>query len=173
MNSQRRQIILASTALWGSQASGFPICTEAKNQVCNISRLYSVHAHDVVVAQSLADIQRVLKSNAKKVSIGGGRYSMGGQTAVTEGVQLDMRGLSHLVWLHADEKAVRVQAGMRWRDLQTILDPLNLSVRTMQSYANFTVGGSVSVNCHERYVGHGAIAGSVRSMQVVLPDGED
>lgn len=48
---------------------------------------------------------------------------------------------------------------MRWRDLQDHLDPHDLSVRTMQSYANFSVGGSVSVNVHGRYVGHGPIAG--------------
>ena len=172
MNLKRRQIILASAGLWTSHASAFPICTEAKNQVCNISRLYSVNTKNIVVVKNIDDIQRVLKSNAKKISIGGGRYSMGGQTAITAGVQLDMRRLSQLVWLNAEEKTVRVQAGMRWRDLQTILDPFDLSVRTMQSYANFTVGGSVSVNCHGRYVGHGAIVSSVRSLQLVLPDGQ-
>lgn len=173
MNQQRRQIILASVGLWAtSRASAFPICTDAKNQVCNISQLYSVDASSIVVVKDIADIHRVLKSNHKKISIGGGRYSMGGQTAIKDGVQLDMRSLNQLVWLNAKEKTVRVQAGMRWRDLQTILDPLNLSIRTMQSYANFTVGGSVSVNCHGRYVGHGSIAGSVRSLQLVLPDGQ-
>jgi FAD/FMN-containing dehydrogenase len=30
--------------------------------------------------------------------------------------------------LHADDKRVRVQAGMRWRDLQDVLDPVNLAL---------------------------------------------
>ena len=66
---------------------------------------------------------------------------------------------------------MRVQAGITWRDLQDVLDPLDLSVRTMQSFSNFTVGGAVSVNCHGRYVGHGPIGHSVRALQLVLADG--
>ena len=42
---------------------------------------------------------------------------------------------------------------------------------TMQSYANFTVGGAVSVNAHGRYVGHGPVGNSVRALQLVLADG--
>ncbi len=60
---------------------------------------------------------------------------------------------------------------MRWRDLQDIIDPHNLAVKTMQSYANFTVGGSISVNAHGRYVGNGPICNSIRALQVVLADG--
>jgi FAD/FMN-containing dehydrogenase len=41
----------------------------------------------------------------------------------------------------------------------------------MQSYANFTVGGSLSVNAHGRYVGLGPLILSVRSIKVVLADG--
>ena len=60
---------------------------------------------------------------------------------------------------------------MTWRDLQDVLDPHDLSVRTMQSFSNFTVGGAVSVNCHGRYVGHGPVGLSVRALQLVLADG--
>jgi FAD/FMN-containing dehydrogenase len=41
----------------------------------------------------------------------------------------------------------------------------------MQSYDNFTVGGSLSVNAHGRYVGLGPIVLSVRSIRLVLADG--
>jgi len=60
---------------------------------------------------------------------------------------------------------------MRWRDLQSIIDPDDLSIKIMQSYANFTVGGSLSVNAHGRYVGAGPVINSVRSLQLVLADG--
>ena len=79
--------------------------------------------------------------------------------------------MNRLVWLQPPERAVRVQAGMRWRDLQDHLDPLGLAVKTMQSYANFTIGGSVSVNAHGRYVGHGPVGHTVRALQMVLADG--
>jgi FAD/FMN-containing dehydrogenase len=172
-NISKRQLMLAGAGLMTSQlADAFPVCTQAKNQICNVTKLYSVTASDIVVAKDVGDIRRILKSDTKQISIGGGRYSMGGQTAISQGVQIDMRSFKQLVWIKPMERIVRVQAGMRWRDLQTILDPLDLSVQTMQSYANFTVGGAISVNCHGRYVGHGSIVYSVRSLQLVLPSGQ-
>ncbi len=41
----------------------------------------------------------------------------------------------------------------------------------MQTYANFTVGGSLSVNVHGRYIGEGPLVRSVESIKVVLADG--
>ena len=38
----------------------------------------------------------------------------------------------------------------------------------MQTYANFTVGGALSVNCHGRYIGLGAVILSVKSLEVIL-----
>jgi FAD/FMN-containing dehydrogenase len=42
----------------------------------------------------------------------------------------------------------------------------------MQSYANFTVGGALSVNAHGRYVGYGPLVTSVKSIKLVLADGQ-
>jgi FAD/FMN-containing dehydrogenase len=69
------------------------------------------------------------------------------------------------------EKTIRVQAGVRWCDIQKFVDPHGLAVKIMQTYANFTVGGSLSVNVHGRYVGSGPLIHSVLSLRVVLPDG--
>ena len=41
----------------------------------------------------------------------------------------------------------------------------------MQTYANFTVGGALSVNCHGRYVGLGPLVLSVRAIKLALHDG--
>ena len=66
---------------------------------------------------------------------------------------------------------IRVQAGVRWCDIQRFVDPHGLAVKIMQTYANFTVGGALSVNCHGRYVGLGPLVLSVRSLKLVLHDG--
>ncbi len=96
---------------------------------------------------------------------------MGGQIAVKNGRHIDMRQLSRLIWFRPSEMTVRVQAGMTWRALLDLLDPHQLSVKIMQSYSNFTIGGSISVNCHGRYVGAGSVANSVRALSIVLADG--
>ena len=105
------------------------------------------------------------------ISIGGARYSMGGQIAAEHSLHLDMRQFNRVVRYDAAAKVVRVQAGMRWRNLQTVIDPDDLSVKIMQSYANFTVGGALSVNAHGRYVGAGPVINSVRAIQLALADG--
>ena len=144
-----------------------PIATRIEN----VTRLYTVEVARVEAPTDVDGVVRALRDWPGKVAIGGGRFSMGGQVAIAGGLHLDMRKMKRVVWLRASEHRVRVQAGTTWRDLQDVLDPLDLSVRTMQSFSNFTVGGSVSVNCHGRYVGHGPVGQSVRALQLVLADG--
>lgn len=96
---------------------------------------------------------------------------MGGQIAAPASLHLDMRRLNKVVAFDPALRVIRVQAGVRWRDVQEAIDPRDLSVRIMQSFSNFTVGGSVGVNCHGRYVGRGALVNSVRALQLVTADG--
>jgi len=140
--------------------------------VCNVTQLHTVKVAGIEDIRGTSDVRQALRKWSGQVSVGGGRFSMGGQTAIQGGLQLNMRPMNAVVKFDPAGKSVRVQAGMRWRDLQSVIDPHGLSVRTMQSYASFTVGGSVSVNCHGRYVGHGPVSRSVRALQLVLPNGE-
>lgn len=147
-------------------------CPKNPLAVCNVTHLASIKMAEILKVGNADDIQRTLKTWKGHISVGGGRFSMGGQTAIRDGLQLDMRSMNRLVSFDPAKRTVRVQAGMRWRELQQIIDPYGLSVQTMQSYSSFTVGGSLSVNCHGRYVGHGPVSESVRAIQLVLPDGE-
>jgi FAD/FMN-containing dehydrogenase len=140
-------------------------------RVDNVTGLYGVEVARIATPASTDDVIRALRNWHGKVAIGGGRFSMGGQVGIVGGLHLDMRGMRRVVWFRPQDKRVRVQAGISWRDLQDVLDAQDLSVRTMQSYANFTVGGAVSVNAHGRYVGHGPMGQSVRALQLVLADG--
>lgn len=169
----RRAFIISGAVLASSAAPDVQArCPTDPRVVCNVTELYLVRAAQVVTVHDSEDVRQALKAWKGRISVGGGRYSMGGQTAITDGCQLDMRSMRQLLHLDPVRKTVRVQAGMRWRDLQALIDPHGLAVQTMQSYANFTVGGSLSVNCHGRYVGHGPIASSVRALQMVLAHGE-
>lgn len=139
--------------------------------VSNVTEMYPVQVARIDTPTTTQQVSALVQAWDGKVAVGGGRYSMGGQVAVRGGLHLDMRQMNQLVWVQADAKRARVQAGMRWRDLQDILDPLNLSVKTMQSFSNFTVGGAVSVNAHGRYVGHGPLGNTLQALQMVLADG--
>lgn len=168
----RRTVIASSLAAAGllgtAPKDGF---AASGLEIDNITRLYPVEVARIDVPRSTADVAAAVIAWPGKIAVGGGRYSMGGQVAVRGGLHLDMRQMSGVVWLRPAERTVRVQAGMRWRDLQDLLDPLGLSVKIMQSYSNFSIGGSVSVNCHGRYVGLGPVGHSVRALQLVVADG--
>jgi FAD/FMN-containing dehydrogenase len=64
-----------------------------------------------------------------------------------------------------------VQAGATWADVQAKIAPVGGAVKIMQTSNVFTVGGSVSVNCHGRTPGLPPVAHSVRSLTLVGPDG--
>jgi len=139
--------------------------------VNDVTLLNPVWVERLRTPRTTGEIQQALAAWTGPVCIGGARYSMGGQIATEHSLHLDMRQFNRVVGYSPKNKVVRVQSGMRWRDLQSVIDPHDLSVKIMQSYANFTIGGALSVNAHGRYVGAGPIINSVRALQIVLADG--
>src|SRR5262245_21974074 len=140
--------------------------------VNDVTGLNPVSVWAVATPTSIAEVQEAVARSRGPVSVGGGHFSMGGQTASPDSLHLDMRRLNQIVELRPLEKTVRVQAGARWCDIQRFVDPHGLAVKIMQTYANFTVGGSLSVNVHGRYVGLGPLILSVRAVKLVLMSGE-
>jgi FAD/FMN-containing dehydrogenase len=145
--------------------------TQSPNLVNDISGLNPVPVWAVVTPHSVDEVIDALRRSDGPVSIGGGRYSMGGQVASPMSLHLDMRQMNQVLAFSPADKTIRVQAGTRWRAIQRFIDPHGLAVKIMQTYANFTVGGALSVNCHGRYMGLGPVILSVRSIRLVLADG--
>ncbi|SEL87656.1 FAD/FMN-containing dehydrogenase [Roseateles sp. YR242] len=145
--------------------------TPAHHVVNDVTGLNPVRVMAIVAPESVEDVQEAMRRTTGPVSIGGGRFSMGGQTASPGSLHIDMRSLNGIVAFSPTQRTIRVQAGVRWCDIQRFIDPHGLSVKIMQTYANFTVGGALSVNCHGRYVGLGPLVLSVMAIRVVLHDG--
>lgn len=146
---------------------------DSKPQVINdITQLNPITVSAVSKPKTVEELAQVIKTSTGSISIGGGRYSQGGQTAYPNSLHLDMTHLNKVISLDTEKKEIKVQAGIRWRDLQEYIDPHNLSVKIMQSYANFTIGGTLSVNAHGRYVGKGPVINSVKEITLVLANGE-
>ncbi|WP_295636776.1 FAD-binding protein [uncultured Methylibium sp.] len=139
--------------------------------VNDVTQLNPVRVMAIVAPSTIEEVQEALRRTSGPVSIGGGRFSMGGQTASPGSLHFDMRAMNRIVSFSPDDRRVVVQAGVRWCDLQRFVDPHGLAVKIMQTYANFTVGGALGVNCHGRYVGLGPLVLSVRRIRIVLHDG--
>ncbi|TNE66385.1 MAG: FAD-binding protein [Alphaproteobacteria bacterium] len=142
-------------------------------QIINdVTALNPVEVWAVTRPETADDVADAVARATGPISIGGGRFSMGGQTASPGSLHIDMRGMNRVLAFAPTDKVIRVQAGIRWCDIQRFIDPHGLSVKIMQTYANFTVGGSLSVNVHGRYMGLGPLILSVRAIRIVLASGE-
>lgn len=140
--------------------------------VNDITQLNPVIVSKVAAPESLEELQKIIRQTKGPVCIGGGRFSMGGQTASPQALHIDMRRLNRVISFSKDKRTIKVEAGIRWCDIQQYIDPHGLSIKIMQTYANFTVGGALSVNCHGRYIGMGPVILSVLALDVILANGE-
>jgi FAD/FMN-containing dehydrogenase/uncharacterized membrane protein YhaH (DUF805 family)/SAM-dependent methyltransferase len=152
---------------------GLPAAITAGSKwiINDVTQLNPVVVARIARPASVEEVCGMVRAATGPISVGGGRFSMGGQTASADSLHLDMRELNEVLDFSKEEKWIRVQAGIRWCDIQYYVDRHGLSVKAMQSYANFTVGGALSVNCHGRYLGLGPVILSVRWIRVVLADG--
>lgn len=120
---------------------------------------------------TLDELKTIVLTAQKPLSIAGARYSQGGQICSPGGTVIDMKKLNAIVVFNLEHKTITVQTGATWREVQEYIDPYNLSVSVMQSYSDFTVGGSLSVNAHGRYISYGPIISTVKNITILLADG--
>ena len=163
-------VVMASLSVWSVIRT--PVELPASPLVVNdVSQLNPIQVSGIITPTTTAEITDAVTRHTGPISIGGARHSMGGQIATKGALHIDMRQFNRILEFSPASRAIAVQAGATWRQIQDRIDPANLSVKIMQSYANFTVGGSLSVNGHGRYVGVGPLIHSVKSLKVVLADG--
>ena len=139
--------------------------------VKDYSGITSIPVAKEIRPETTDEVSDAIREWPGPISVGGGRFSMGGQVASPDSLHLDMRGMNRVLAVDPVRRVARLQAGATWRDLQEVIDQHDLAVSIMQSFSNFTVGGSLSVNCHGRYVNKGPLVNSVRALQIVRADG--
>jgi FAD/FMN-containing dehydrogenase len=138
------------------------------------SHLNKTAIYGIVHIRTEDDIRNALqfaRENKLKVSCAGQQHSMGGQTFTHNGLILDLRDFNRIT-LDKAQKRVNIQSGARWWQLQQLLDKEGLSVKSMQSINIFSIGGTLSVNAHGIDPTPGPVAPTVRSMRIMLSDGE-
>lgn len=104
------------------------------------------------------------------VSLGGARHTMGGQTILDDSLHVNMLPLN-AVSLSENHEVLHAEAGARWSQILPFLDRHGRSIEVMQSNNTFTIGGSISANCHGWQFDKPPIAASVISLRLMLADG--
>ncbi len=146
----------------------------ASAYIDDISRLNKTRVAGVVRPKSLKDLQTLVtyaKQHIYKIAIAGKRYSQGGQTLCKNCIIIDTQCLNNVIALDMVRKTITVQPGITWKRLQEYVSPHGLSVKAMQSYNDFTVGGSLSVNVHGQDITGGSLISTVLELKILLADG--
>jgi FAD/FMN-containing dehydrogenase len=125
----------------------------------------------IIRPRSIKKLQKIIRSKNGPIAIAGASYSQGGQIAITHGIVIDTHYLNKIINFDSEKKTITVQAGATWYDVQNHIDPYNLSIASMQSYNDFSVGGSLSVNVHGRDIHHSQLINTVKSIQIITADG--
>ena len=135
-----------------------------------VHQLWDIPSDESTAQSALRDLLKRAANSGMHLSIAGARHSMGGQTIAPGGIRVNMLRLKSM---ELDEKTdlLHVDAGALWADVIPYLDRHGRSVEVMQSDNSFTVGGSLSVNCHGWQYARPPIASTVESFHLMKSDG--
>jgi FAD/FMN-containing dehydrogenase len=135
-----------------------------------VNQIISIPTDQQEAEQQLQELLREANEKNWKISIAGAQHSMGGHTIYPGGIVINMKPFKQM---QLDEKRniLTVQAGALWSDIIPYLDTKGYSIKVMQSNNAFSVGGSLSVNCHGWQTNSSPIASTVESIRIMQADG--
>jgi len=110
----------------------------------------------------------------RKISVIGAGKSQGGQTSSSQPntCRISLHKINKVVSFNRAAKEITVEAGMTWAQLQDYIKSYGLAVLAMQSYSDFSIGGSLSVNVHGQDVRAAPLIKTVKSFKLLLHDGQ-
>lgn len=145
------------------------------------SRLNATAVARVATPQSVRELQQVVcdaAADGLRISVAGGRHSMGGQPFATGGVLLDMCAMSQVESLDVENGLVTVEGGIDWIRLVHHLlwagagsaSPWSI-IQKQTGADRMTLGGALSSNIHGRGLTLPPIVADVESFDLVRHDG--
>lgn len=126
--------------------------------------------------RSIEEIQRFVceaSNEGKTISILGSGRSQGGHVLgppskkLDKHLVLDLRAHINTVTIVKEQQQAIAQAGATWWEVQLAADQYGLAVQVMQASNIFSVGGSLSVNCHGHDHRVGSLANTVNWITIV------
>lgn len=131
-------IFLFSMPLHSS--AGHPL-DERPLTVSDNGRIYRATLDRYVQPESIKELQEIVRQaslGGKRISFAGQRHSQGGHTFCEGGIVIDMRALNQIIKIDPVAKAITVQPGVTWEEIQNAINPYGLSIKVMQASNIFT-----------------------------------
>jgi FAD/FMN-containing dehydrogenase len=135
-----------------------------------VAEIWEIPRDPDIAEKQLAQLLQRARAAHLKMSVAGARHSMGGHAIMSNGISINMLPFNRME-LNATQDTLHVQAGARWSEVIRYLNERGRSVEVMQSNDDFSVGGSLSVNCHGWQFNRPPIASTVESFRLVRADG--
>ncbi len=146
------------------------------------SKLNETQVAQLIRPQNLQQLQESIqfaKRQKLKVSISGGKHSMGGQQFGEGNFHLDMSSFNQIHHLDSEKGIVEVDSGVQWPELIEWLNENQKDVkkpwviRQKQTGADrFSIGGALSSNIHGRGLTWKPMIQDVESFTLINADGE-
>jgi FAD/FMN-containing dehydrogenase len=171
----RPAIHLGKTA-WRDRRSDLAIETGGKiddashMNATSVSAVIDISADDATALAQIRHAYEMARVHGGGVSVAGARHSMGGQSIAPRGVVLNMLRHDHVRYDRRTQ-GITVGSGATWDLIIPYLDHFGRAVDVMQSDSPFSVGGSISVNCHGWQARKPPISSTVVAFNLVTPDG--
>ncbi len=145
------------------------------SQIMPYGKLYSSKAY-INYPQSLSDVQAIIckaQFSDKSISISGKLLSQGKQAISNqdENILINTSQLNQIV-IDPLLKVAKVGAGASWGELQKEANKYGLAVRVMQASNIFSIGGSISANCHGWDYKTGSLCHTLIGLTVVNATGK-
>lgn len=135
-------------------------------------------AKHIVVAEDpgealVAALRRELaeaRADGRPVNVAAARHTMGGQAIPRDGTAVTLK--SDVFEPDSAAGVYRCGAGLRWSSAIAQMDPIGFSPKVMQSNNDFGVASTFCVNAHGWPVPWSGMGSTVRSVTMLLADGE-
>jgi FAD/FMN-containing dehydrogenase len=147
---------------------------QCKQTIDDFSQLNSTQITAYLTPSSYEEIGAHLhyaQNNHYAISVMGSRHSQGGHTFSENGIVIHLKNLNNILNFDPEQNTITVQTGITWKEVQDFLNAHNRAVKIMQFANLFTVGGSLSVNANGIDPHCGPFIESVRSIKIMLADG--
>ena len=110
------------------------------------------------------------QADGRPLCLSAARHSMGGQSLPMNGTALGWD--NGTIEIDSAAQTYLTPGNARWSQIIAALDPAGLSPKVMQSNNDFGVAATFSVNAHGWPVPFGPMGSTVRSLTMMLPDGQ-
>jgi L-gulono-1,4-lactone dehydrogenase len=119
----------------------------------------------IVRPTSAAELQAAVRS-AKQVRVAGSGHSWSALACADE-LMIDTRSLTRVLAVDVAARRITVEAGLRLRELDTVVAQHGLALATAPTIDEITAGGAISTASHGTGLAHGAFSEEVVALEVV------